>query len=88
MFAKKDIKVQLQEMKGKLEFDADKFHCTRYNDLLKKIVHLRAEYFKSRDMGARKEIAKEEFSHWLNYLDGRKEDLPMPNYSIDDKEMS
>jgi len=75
-------------MKGKLEFDANKYHNQRYNDLLKKVVNFRAEYHKIKDLSARKELAKEEFDAWNGYLEGRKQDLPMPDYDIEPKHLS
>jgi hypothetical protein len=44
VFQKKEMRVQLLEIKGKVEFDANKYHNERYNDLLKKVVNFRTEY--------------------------------------------
>ena len=33
-------------------------------------------------------MAPEELSHWCQYLESRKEDLPKPDYEIDEKELS
>jgi hypothetical protein len=38
MFATKDIKVQIKEMNGKLDFDKNQYHNPLYNDLMKKLV--------------------------------------------------
>ena len=40
-------------MKGKLEFDADKYHCPRYNDLIKNVINLRVQYYKTKDIEGR-----------------------------------
>ena len=55
---------------------------------MKKVVNLRAEYQKIKDLSARKEIAKEEFDAWHGYLEGRKEDLPKPEYDIEPQYLS
>lgn len=82
------MRIQLLEIKGKLEFDANKYHNQRYNDLLKKVVNYRVEFQKMKDTSARKELAKEEFDAWFNYLNGRKQDMPMPDYDINAKDLS
>lgn len=33
-------------------------------------------------------MAKEEFDAWTKYLESRKEDLPKPDYTIEDKDYS
>jgi len=76
MFAKKDIKVQLQEVNGKLEFDQNKYHNSLYNDLMKKLIPIRREFPRSKETETRKEMAKEEFDAWYNYLEQRKNELP------------
>ncbi|CDW79293.1 UNKNOWN [Stylonychia lemnae] len=88
VFQKKEMRIQLLEIKGKLEFDANKYHNQRYNDLLKKVVNYRVEFQKMKDSSARKELAKEEFDAWMNYLNGRKQDMPMPDYDINQKDLS
>ena len=50
---------------------------------MKKVINFRVEYPKIKDIQGRKELAKEEFDAWLNYLNGRKEDLPRPEYDIE-----
>jgi hypothetical protein len=50
---------------------------------MKKITPLRKEFPKSKDQEARKQIAKEEFSAWTNYLEERRSVLPKTDYEID-----
>jgi len=75
-------------MNGKLEFDQGKYHNPLYNDLMKKLVQIRAEFPKTKDVQARKEMAKEEFDAWVGYLDGRRNELPKPDFHIDEKDQS
>ena len=55
---------------------------------MKKLVQYRAEFPKMKDTQARKEMAKEEFDDWHNYLIARREDLPKPDFEIDSKDLS
>ena len=43
-FISNDIKKQVQEINGKLQFDADAYHNQRYNDLMKKLIVYRNEF--------------------------------------------
>jgi hypothetical protein len=55
---------------------------------LKKVVPLRKEFPKTKDVTARKQIAKEEFDAWNGYLEIRRAALPKPDYEIDQKDYS
>jgi hypothetical protein len=55
---------------------------------LKKVVPLRKEFPKTKDVTARKQIAKEEFVAWTGYLEIRRAALPKPDYEIDQKDYS
>ena len=55
---------------------------------MKNIVKLRSEYARNLDLESRKQIAKEELSQWSSYLDERKNDLPNPDFHIEDKDLS
>ena len=88
MFAKKDIKVQLKEINGKLEFDQNKYHNALYNDLMKKLLPLRVEFPEAKDSESRKEMAKEEFDAWQQYIKQRKSELPQPDFAIEPKDFS
>ena len=88
LFATKDLKEQLQEINGKKEFDKNEYHNARYNDLMKSIIPIRKEFPKTKDIEARKEMAKQEFQSWNTYLQERKQDLPKPDFEIDQKEFS
>jgi hypothetical protein len=55
---------------------------------MKTILPLRKDFAKSRELSARKQIAKAEFDAWFAYLQSRKDDLPKPDYEIDEKELS
>jgi hypothetical protein len=87
MFATKDMKQQILEMHGKVEFDKGKYHNEKYNDLMKKLVQYRTEFPKIKDVEGRKQIAKEEFDAWFGYLEARREDMPKPEYEIDSKNL-
>ena len=52
------------------------------------MLPLRKEFPKTKDVSARKQIAKEEFDAWTGYLEVRKEQLPKPDYHIDEKDLS
>ncbi len=78
----------MKEINGKIPFDADKYHNQKYNDLLKKLVVYRNEFPKIKEIEGRKQIAKEEFDAWHEYLQSRKEDLPKPDFEIEDKDLS
>lgn len=80
----KDVKVQLKEINGK----ATEVHCPEYKDLLGKVVPLRQDFRKTKDVSARKQIALEEFTAWNGYLELRKASLPKPDFTLDDKEVS
>lgn len=82
MFEKKDLKLQLNEIRGKIPFDKNQYHSARYNDLMKRVVNLRVEYFKCHDKAGREQIAKEDFDHWYSFLIGRREDLPKPDWEF------
>jgi hypothetical protein len=47
------------------------------------LIPIRTEFPKSKDVQARREMAKEEFDAWSNYLEGRKLVLPKPDFEID-----
>lgn len=51
-------------------------------------MQIRKEFPKTKDISARKEMAKQEFDSWNLYLQERKADLPKPDYEIDQKEFS
>jgi hypothetical protein len=55
---------------------------------MKKLVLIRKEFPKTKDVSARKEMAKEELSHWAGYLEARRAALPKPDYHIDEKDLS
>lgn len=80
----KKLKVQLSEIQGR----ATQHHNPDYAALLNKVVPLRKEFPKTKDVSARKQIAKEEFDAWNQYLEVRKEQLPKPDYEIDQKDFS
>ena len=80
----KNVREQLKEMYGK----AEQHHNNEYAALLKKLVPIRAEFPKSKDVTARKQMAKEEFDAWYGYLEARKLDLPKPDFEIDQKDFS
>ena len=80
----KKITVQLAEINGK----AKEYHSENYAILMKKITPLRKEFPKSKDQEARKQMAKEEFTAWTNYLEERRSALPKPDYEIDQKDFS
>lgn len=42
----------------------------------------------AKEVEARRQIAKEEFDSWFNYLEARREDLPAEDYTIDEKDFS
>ncbi len=56
--------------------------------MMKKLVLIRKEFPKTKDVSARKEMAKEELSHWAGYLEARRAALPKPDYHIDEKDLS
>ena len=64
------------------------YHNARYNDLMKTVVKFRTEFPKTKDVEAKKQMAKEEFDAWCKYLQDRKQDLPKPDYEIDPKDLS
>lgn len=80
----KNIKIQLQEISGR----AEQYHNPEYAQLLQKVVPLRKEFPKTKDVKARKEMAKEEFDTWYAYHQARKVALPKPDFEIDEKEFS
>lgn len=80
----KNLQVQLAEIQGR----ATEHHNPDYAALLKKVVPLRKEFPKTKDVTARKQIAKEEFDAWNGYLEIRKANLPKPDYEIDQKDFS
>jgi hypothetical protein len=86
MFATKDIKLQLKEYFGKQE--EGKYHNPRYEDLMKKLVVYRKEFPLTKDITARKQLAKEEFDLWYKYLIERREDLRKPDFEIEDKDLA
>ena len=53
-----------------------------------KLLPLRREFPKTRDVAARQQMAKEEFDLWTGYLESRKLALPDPDYRIEDKDLS
>lgn len=55
---------------------------------MKKLVLIRKEFPKTKDVQARKQMAKEEFDAWFEYLQSRKEDLPKSDFEIDEKNLS
>lgn len=77
------MRTQSLEHRGKTslinEGAEHKFHTPLYQDLLAKVLPLRAEYRKLRDLEARQQMAQEELGAWNGYLVNRKqeiEDLP------------
>lgn len=80
----KSVRSQIKEIYGKAEY----YHNAEYQTLLGKLVPLRKEFPRTKEVGARKEMAKEEFNLWHGYLEARKEVLPNPDYHIDDKDLS
>jgi hypothetical protein len=50
---------------------------------LTKVVPIRKEFPKTKDVTARKQMAKEEFDAWNDYLELRKAALPKPDYEIE-----
>jgi hypothetical protein len=55
---------------------------------MKKLILIRKEFPKTKDVSARKEMAKEELGHWTGYLEARRAALPKPEYHIDEKDLS
>jgi hypothetical protein len=50
---------------------------------LKKVLPIRKEFPKTKDVSARKEMAKEEFNAWNGYLEIRRSALTKPDWEID-----
>lgn len=55
---------------------------------MKKVVRFRKEFPKCPDVSAKREMAKEELDSWVGYMESRKEDLPNPDFTIEEKEYS
>ena len=55
---------------------------------MKKVLPIRKEFPKSKDLQARKQMAKEEFDAWTSYMEERRSVLPKPDYEIDQKDFS
>ena len=51
-------------------------------------MQYRNEFPRITDLEGRKQMAKEEFDAWDNYLQERKQDLPKPDFEIEDKDLS
>ena len=67
---------QLLEVRGKTLANQEyQYHTSAYKDLLTKVVPLRTEFRKLKDLSARKEMAKSEFDAWNQYLEIRKYDI-------------
>lgn len=49
---------------------------------------IRKEFPKTKDVTARKQMAKEEFDAWNGYLEVRRTVLPAPDFQIDQKDFS
>jgi len=80
----KPVKVQIEELSGK----AKDYHNPEYGVLIGKLLPLRREFPKTKEVAARKQMAKEEFDLWTGYLETRKQALPDPDYRIEDKDLS
>jgi len=61
---------QLREINGSVLADSDyNFHTPHYKSLLEQIIPLRTEFRLTKDILARKEIAKTEYDAWRAYQD-------------------
>ena len=70
------IKKQLAAMNGEfgLKYDDRKHYANgAYFDLLKEVVPLRKTYRSTDDIAERADIAKEEITSWVKYVDRRKD---------------
>lgn len=65
------IRTQLKEINGL----ASSYHNEQYEQLIKKVVPLRAEFRKDKTYLGRVEIAKAELEGWTSYLEARKEQI-------------
>ena len=63
-------------------------HNSEYTSLLSKVMPIRKEFPKTKDITARKQMAKEEYDAWSSYLEVRKLALPNPEFVIDEKDLS
>lgn len=83
-----DMLEQIREVKGRYTMEEllltssgkqlkrpHEFHTPLYRDLLLNVVPLRKEFRQLDDPEARRQMAKCEFDHWLNYLTARKEEI-------------
>ena len=80
----KKINIQVAEINGK----AKELHNEQYGQLLQKVVPIRKEFPKCKDVQARKQMAKEEFDAWNDYLEIRRQALPKPDFEIEQKDLS
>ncbi|KRX04519.1 hypothetical protein PPERSA_04334 [Pseudocohnilembus persalinus] len=72
----KNIKTQMQELEGKIEFDKGNYHNNNYENLIKSLVDSRQKYTKSNNLEERKQIAQTELKQWGQYIENRKQDIP------------
>lgn len=78
----------MKEIQGLNLINPQKYHNEKYYKLMKKVVPLRTEFTKIKDSEGRKQMAKEEFDAWHNYLLERKADLPSPDFVFEEKDKS
>ena len=70
------IKEQLNEITGRVLKDNNyQYHTPLYKDLLTAVVPLRREFRMTKDIEARKQMAKTEFDAWNNYQTLRSQDV-------------
>jgi hypothetical protein len=67
---------------------AKDYHNPEYAALMSSLLPIRKEFPRSKDVQARKQMAKEEFDLWNGYLETRKAVLPSPDYHIEEKDLS
>ena len=80
----KKLHIQLKEIQGK----AAEHHNPEYTSLLSKVLPIRKEFPKTKDITARKQMAKEEYDAWVTYQEARMQTLPTPEFVIDEKDLS